>query len=136
MAQKLMVFSEATDTDFVKFSSLVWHFLTSRYGQLILELAAQTRPYHLMPFAGMQVCVYIFQEHMAITCCQGSLSPGLASPATGQMAAHWAPKSNCAAQDTLPALCSYLGSSCLPGGIFSYNTSLDAKTLLYAGGPN
>ncbi|KAM7382413.1 hypothetical protein PAMP_002142 [Pampus punctatissimus] len=31
-------------------------------------------------------------KHMAVTCCQGSLSPGLASPALGQMAAHWALK--------------------------------------------
>lgn len=70
----------------------------------------------------------MLQQHMAVTCCQGSLSPGLASPALGQMAAHWALKSNCAAQDTRPALSSYLGSSCLPGGLFSYSASSHAKT--------
>lgn len=47
--------------------------------------------------------MYMLQQHMAVTCCQGSLSPGLASPAPGQMAAHWAPKTNCGAQDTQPA---------------------------------
>ncbi|KAK5862901.1 hypothetical protein PBY51_018251 [Eleginops maclovinus] len=42
------------------------------------------------------LCVCMLQQHMAGTCCQGSLSSGLASPAQGQMAAHWALKSNCA----------------------------------------
>lgn len=80
------------------------------------------------------LCMYMLQQHMAVTCCQGSLSPGLASPALGQMAAHWALKSNCAAQDTRPTPSSYLGSSCLPGGLFSYSTSSHAKTPLCAGG--
>lgn len=84
----------------------------------------------------MPVCAYVYmlQQHMVVTCCQGSLSPGLASPALGQMAAHWALKSNCAAQDTRPALSSYLGSSCLLGGLLSYSTSSHAKTPLCAGG--
>ena len=68
--------------------------------------------------------------------CQGSLSPGLASPAPGQMAAHWALKSNRAARDTQRALSSYHGSSSLPGSRVSYGASSHAKTPLYAGGFN
>lgn len=64
--------------------------------------------------------VYMLQQHMAVTCCQGSLSPGLASPARGQMAAHWALKSKTALLKTVdPLRPSYLGSSRLPGGLFS-----------------
>lgn len=64
--------------------------------------------------------VYMLQQHMAVTCCQGSLSPGLASPARGQMAAHWALKSKTALLKTAgPLRPSYLGSSRLPGGLFS-----------------
>lgn len=77
------------------------------------------------------LCVYMLQQHMAVTCCQGSLSPGLASPALGQMAAHWAPKTNCAARDTPgPAPSLYLGSSCLPGGLFSCGVLLTCQTPL------
>eukprot|EP00064_Thunnus_orientalis_P000974 superscaffoldBa00000059_g975 len=76
----------------------------------------------------------MLQQHMAATCCQGSLSPGLASPALGQMAAHWALKSNCAAEDTRSAPSPYLGSSLLPGGLFSCSASSHAKTSLFAGG--
>lgn len=98
--------------------------------------ADQTIPsYAILCHASL--CVYMLQQHMAVTCCQGSLSPGLASPALGQMAAHWALKSNCAAQDTrpTPAPSSYLGSSCLPGGLFSCSASSHAKTPLCARGP-
>lgn len=48
--------------------------------------------------------VYMLQQHMAVTCCQGSLSPGLASPARGQMAAHWALKSKSALLKTVGPL--------------------------------
>ncbi len=97
--------------------------------------ADQTIPSYAI-LSRASLCVYVLQQHMAATCCQGSLSPGPASPALGQMAAHWALKSNCAAQDTrpAPALFSYLGSSCLPGGLFSYSASSHARTPECAGG--
>lgn len=79
--------------------------------------------------------VYMLQQHMAVTCCQGSLSPGLASPAPGQMATHWAPKTNCGAQDTQPltAPLTLALSDCLVAS-FSYGSSSHASTPLYVGG--
>lgn len=96
--------------------------------------ADHTIPSHAI-LSSASLCVYMLQQHMVVTCCQGSLSPGLATPAPGQMAAHWAPTSNCAAQDTHPTPSSYLGSSCLPGGLFSHGASSHAKTPLCAVGP-
>lgn len=46
--------------------------------------------------------MYVLGQHMAAPCCRGSLSPGLASPALGQMVARWALKSERAAGDPGP----------------------------------
>lgn len=129
--------SLSTSVDHAECSSLQWHFLSWKSDHMRSTQfgADQTIPsYAILSHASL--CVYMLQQHMAATCCQGSLSPGPASPALGQMATHWALKSNCAVEDTrpAPALSSYLGSSCLPGGLFSYSVSSHAKTPLCAGG--
>lgn len=57
------------------------------------SLAALPTPRHAI-LGRASLSVYVLQQHMAVTRCQGSSSPGPAPPARGQMAAHWALRSS------------------------------------------
>lgn len=110
------------------FSPQTFYRAEIRSAQLVAE---QTIVCHaILSHASLSVCM--LQQHMVVTCCQGSLSPGPSSPAWGQMAAHWALKSKkLTARDTVHSTLPTLALPVLPGGLGSLHPRVNIPTLLF-----
>lgn len=110
------------------FSPQIFYRAEIRSAQLAAE---QTIPCHAI-LSHASLSVYMLQQHMAVACCQGSLSLGPASPAWGQMAAHWALKSKKrGAGDSAHSALLTWALPVLPGGLGSLHPRVDMPRLLF-----